>query len=181
MESAPRYGVLGRHTACSTKRIQIQSNKIERIILHDTLPANGISKVVVMKSENIIYQEENVSPRPPPKISYKDNWMCDLDSDVAESSKDTQRIQPKPKTQWSRTVRPACGPESTKRCVLTPKHVVEDQTGSGRPVLVDQKEEHEIDFRVPGLSHAVVKDVNTLPPNKENGYGNDTMKTMATV
>ena len=41
--------------------------------------------------------------------------------------------------------------------MLTPKHVEDDQTGMERPVLVDQKEEHEIDFRVPGLSHAVVK------------------------
>ena len=40
---------------------------------------------------------------------------------------------------------------------LTPKHVENDQTGTVRPVLVDQKEEHKIDFRVPGLSHAVVK------------------------
>ena len=31
--------------------------------------------------------------------------------------------------------------------MLSPKHVEEDQTGTGRPVLVDQKEEHEIDFR----------------------------------
>ena len=32
-----------------------------------------------------------------------------------------------------------------------------DLAVSGRPVLVDQKEEHKIDFRLPGLSHAVVK------------------------
>ena len=35
--------------------------------------------------------------------------MCDLDSDVAGSSKDTQRIQPKPQTQFSSTETPACG------------------------------------------------------------------------
>ena len=103
-----------------------------------------------------------MSPRPPTKISYKDNWMCNLDSDVAGSSKDTQRIEPKPKTQPSSTGRPVCGQESTKRCVLTPKQVEEDQTGTGRPVLVDQKEEHDIDFRVPGLSHAVVKEAEHL-------------------
>ena len=114
-----------------------------------------------MESEEIIYQKENVSPRPPPRISNKDNWMCDLDSDVAGSSKDTQRIEPKPKTQLSSTVRPVCGQESTKRCVLTPKHVEEDQTCTGRTVL-DQKEEHEIDFRVPGLSHSVVKEAEHL-------------------
>ena len=150
-----------------------------------------------MKSEDIIYQKVHVSPRPPPNISNKDNWMCDLDPDVAGSSKDTQRIEPKPQTQLLSTVRPVCGqkeeiekrtefdhdtlsqekhdevtdststgrlcgPESTDRCVLTLKHVEEDQTGTVRPVLVDQKEEHEIDFRVPGLSHAVVKEAGHL-------------------
>ena len=88
--------------------------------------------------------------------------MCHLDSDIAGSSKDTQRIEPTPKTQLSSTERPVCGHESTKRCVLTPKHVEDDQTGTVRPVLVDQKEEHEIDFRVPGLSHAVVKEAEHL-------------------
>ena len=147
-----------------------------------------------MKSEEIIYQKVYVSPRPPPKTSYKDNLMCDLDSDVAGSRKDNQRIQPKPKnqlsstgrlvTKWSEetlertkfdrdtlnqekhdevtdptsTVIPVCGHESTERCVLTPKHVERDQTGTVRPVTVDQKEEHNIDFRVPGLSHSVVKE-----------------------
>ena len=38
----------------------------------------------------------------------------------------------------------------------------EDQTGTGRPALVDQKEEHKIDFRVPGLSHAVVEEAENL-------------------
>ena len=80
-----------------------------------------------------------MSPRPPPKISYKDNWMCDLDSDIAGSSKDTQRIEPKAKTQLSSTGRPVCGHESTKRCVLTPKHVEDCQTVTGRPALVDQE------------------------------------------
>ena len=46
--------------------------------------------------------------------------------------------------------------------MLTPTHVEEDQTSTGRLVLVDQKEEHEIDFRVPGLSHAVVKEAEHL-------------------
>ena len=31
----------------------------------------------------------------------------------------------------SSTGRPVCGQESTKCCVLTPKHVEEDQTGTG--------------------------------------------------
>ena len=53
-----------------------------------------------MISEEIIYQKVYVSPRPPPKISYKDNWMYELDSEIAGSSRDTQRIQPKPKPNY---------------------------------------------------------------------------------
>ena len=74
-----------------------------------------------------MYQKVSVSPRPPPKISYKDNWMKELDSEVAGGNKDTQRIEPKPKTQLSRTGRPVGGQSFT------------------------QLEEIDIDFRVPGL------------------------------
>ena len=140
------------------KGLKFHQTRCNAIIFYDTLQAYCISKVVVMKSEEIIYQKVYVSPRPPPKISYKDYWMNELDSEVARSSKDTQRIQPKPKTQLSRTVRPVCGQESTreiekrtmfdhedvkhststvrpvcgsestKSCVLTPTKIEEDQT-----------------------------------------------------
>ena len=106
VESAPRYGVLCRYSACSTARIEVLSNKIERLILHERLPAYCILKAVMMETWEIIYQKVYVSPRPPPTISYKDNWTCDLDSDVARSSKDIQRIELKPNTQLSSTWRP---------------------------------------------------------------------------
>ena len=76
-----------------------KTTRSNAIILCDTLPAYCIPKAVVVNSEEITYQKVYVLPRPPPKISYKDNWMCDVDSEVAGSSKDNQRIQPKPKTQ----------------------------------------------------------------------------------
>ena len=57
------------------------------------------------------------------------------------------------------TGRPVCGSESTKSCVLTPTKIEEDQTRTGRPAKV---EEHDIYFRVPGLSHAVVKEAEHL-------------------
>ena len=85
------------------KGLKFCQTRSNAIILCDTLPAYCISKAMVMKSEEIIYQKVYVSPRPPPKISYKDNWMCDLDSDIAGSSKDTQRIEPKTNTQLSST------------------------------------------------------------------------------
>ena len=113
-KKAPGYGVLGRDTFAQREGLMFYQTRSNAIILYDTLPAYCISKVVLMKSEEIIYQKVYVSPRPPPKISYRENWRCDLDSDVARCSKDIQRIQPKPKTQLSSTVRPVCGQESTK-------------------------------------------------------------------
>ena len=118
-----------------------------------------------------------------------------MGSEAAGSSKDTQRIQPKPKTQLSRTERPAggqqstkeiekgtmfdhedvkhststgrpvCGSESTQSCVLMHTKTEEDQTGTEIPVQV---EEHDIDFRVLGLSHAVVKEAEELVKKIEN-------------
>ena len=53
----------------------------------------------MMETGEIIYEKENASPRPPPTISFQDNWTCGLDTDVARSSKDIQRIELKPSTQ----------------------------------------------------------------------------------
>ena len=141
-----------------------------------------------------------MSPRPPPKISFKDNWMKELDSEVA-GGEDSQQIQPKSKTQLSRTERIACeqppglltqeigkdvlfGCDSTNSRTVKPvnassfsqscvpvsvelvdkdtdENVDADQTRTERPVSGQQATQHEeidIDFRVPGLSHAVVKE-----------------------
>ena len=118
--------------------------------------------------------------------------MKELDAEVAGSSKDTQRIQPTPKTLLSRTMRPVGGQESTQEiekdflfghegtkhptrtvrpvdgsksiqsCVSWPVKIEdEDQTRTVRPVggqESTQVEEIDIDFRVPGLSHAVEKE-----------------------
>ena len=81
------------------KGLKFYQTRSNAVILFDTLPAYCISKAIVMKSEEVKNQKVHVSPRPQPNISYKDNWMCDMDSDVAGSSKDTQRVEPKPKTQ----------------------------------------------------------------------------------
>ena len=88
------------------KGLKFYQTRSNPIILHDTLPAYCISKAIVMKSEEIIYQKVYVSPRPPPTISYRDIWTCGLDSDVARSSKGIQRIELKPNTQLSSTGRP---------------------------------------------------------------------------
>ena len=123
--------------------------------------------------------------------------MKELDSEVAGSSKDSQRIQPKSKTQLSRTERPVSeqpsgsftqeigkdvlfgregtnnsrterpvdGSPSSQSCqCLLNLQTDADQTRSGRPVSgqptgsLTQLEEIDIDFRVSGLPHAVVKE-----------------------
>ena len=101
----------------------IKQDVMQSIILYDTLSACCISKVVVMEYGQIIYEKVYASPRPPPTISFTDNWMKELDSEVAGSSKDTQRIQPKPKTQQSRTVRPVGGQQFTQKA---DKFVIDD-------------------------------------------------------
>ena len=88
------------------KGFKFHQTRSNSIILYETLPAYCVPKVVVMEPGENIYQKVYVSPRLPPKISFQDNWMKDLDSEVAGSSKDSQRIHSKSKTQLPRTVRP---------------------------------------------------------------------------
>ena len=70
------------------KGSKFYQTRCNAIILHDTLPAYCVSKIDEMESGEAIHEKENVSPRPPPKISFKDNWMKELESEVAGSSKD---------------------------------------------------------------------------------------------
>ena len=185
MESAPRYGVLGRHTACSTKRIDLPLSKIER-----SHPLQFIPSLLYLESNcdgnwrN--HTRESICVTSTSSKDFLLKIIGCLGSDVARSSKDIQRIELKPNYQvqgdslqngvkkpWNvplsqekhdnvtdptSTGRPVCGHESTERCVLTPEHVENDQIGTWRPVTVEQKEMHKIVFRVPGLSHAVVEE-----------------------
>ena len=50
-----------------------------------------------METGEIIFEKAYASPRPPPKISLKDNWMEELGSEVAGGGKDSQQTQPKTK------------------------------------------------------------------------------------
>ena len=63
MEMTSRRSILGRHQSCYEERIAI--------ILHETLPAYCIPKVVRMETGEGIYEKVFMSPRPHPKISLK--------------------------------------------------------------------------------------------------------------
>ena len=88
-----------------------------------------------MESGEIIYEKVYASPWSPPTISFKDNWIKELDSEVAGSSKDSQRIQPKPKTQLSSTERPVCGE----------KEEIEERTKFDRDTLNQEKHDEVTD------------------------------------
>ena len=133
----------------------------------------------MMETGEIINEKVYSSPRPPPKISLKNNWMQELGSEVAGVGKDSQqtKTQPKTKNPNVRTGRPVSteppsrsnvqeidkrfllGWESTNERTGRPFHnCVPERLVSGQPTgLFTQLEEIDIDFRVSGLPHAIVK------------------------
>ena len=78
------------------KFYQTRSNAF---ILYDTQLI--VSRKLLWRKLEIRYEKENASPRPPPKISFKDTWMKEVDSEVAGGSEDPQQTQPKSQTHLS--------------------------------------------------------------------------------
>ena len=138
----------------------------------------------MMETGGIIYHRVCASPRPPPKISFKDTWMKELGSEVDEGSEEqpsgslTQEIGKDVLfgcgSPNASTVRPVNGPPVSQSCVPVSVELVDkdedkdedvdaDQTRterlvSGQPIgLFTQLEDTDIDFIVSGLPHAVVK------------------------
>ena len=99
----------------------------------------------------------------PSKIIWWKNWIQKLLETVKTPNKSNQNQ----KTQLPRTERLVKGPPFSQSCVPVSVERVDkdedvdaDQTRTGRPVSgqsFTQLEELDIDFRVPGMSHAVVK------------------------
>ena len=190
--------VIDLEAPAQRKGFRFYQTRSNAIILHDTLPAYCIPKAIMMETGEIIYESVYASPRPPPKISFKNNWRKELGSEIAGGSEDSQQTQPNPivrterpvkseqpsgssaqemdkrfllgcESTNERTVRPVnrCVPVSVERSDKDKdagENVDADQIITGRPVesgqsigLFTQREEIDIDFRVPGLPHAVVK------------------------
>ena len=84
------------------------------IILQGTLPAYCIPKVVRLKTGEVIYEKVYMSPRPPPKISLKQDWMKELGAEIAQrprgevsrQAKSFQPAQPIPKPFCDRSGQP---------------------------------------------------------------------------
>ena len=100
------------------KGLKFYESRSNAAILHETLPAYCIPKVVRMETGEVIYEKVYAPPRPPPKISLKHDWMKELGSEVAQrpqagqvvhQSKSSQSNQPNPNPDHDRTVTPVVG------------------------------------------------------------------------
>ena len=65
------------------KGLKFYQTRSNAIILHETLPAYCIPKVVRMKTGEVIYEKVYASLRPLPKIFLKHDWMGELGSEFA--------------------------------------------------------------------------------------------------
>ena len=119
------------------KGLKFYQTRSNATILYIILPAYCIPKVVRMENGEIIYEKVFESRRLLPKISLRHDWMKELGSEVARQADVNQPTQPNPNPDHDRTVRP---------------FVIGQPIGSSTPF-----DEVDIDFRVSGLPHAVVK------------------------
>ena len=101
------------------KGLKFCQTRSNAIILHETLPAYCIPKVVRMETGEVMCEKVYASPRPPPKISLKHDWMNDMGSEVARQpegevarqAKSSQSSQPNPNRDHDRTGKPVVCPQ----------------------------------------------------------------------
>ena len=161
------------------KGLKFYQTRSNAIILYDTLPAYCIPKVVVMESGEIIYEKvymsphsQRIQPKSKTQLSRKGRPVSEKPSGsfTQEIGKDV--LFGRESTKNSRTGRLVDGPPSSQSCVPVcveldknedaDENVDADQTRTEGPVSgqssFTQLEEIDIAFRVPRLSHAVVKE-----------------------
>ena len=88
------------------KGSKFYQTRCDAIILCDTLPAYCISKVVVMESGGIVYEKVYVSLRPPPTISFKDNWMKKWIQKKLEAARSPNESNPNQKPNYQQRGEP---------------------------------------------------------------------------
>ena len=86
------------------KGFEFYQTRSNAIIFCNTLPAYCIPKAIKIETGEIIYENVYASPRPPPKISLKHDWMKELGSEGALQAEVSQPTQPNP--NHKRTERP---------------------------------------------------------------------------
>ena len=166
------------------KGLKFYQTRSNAIILHETLPAYCIPEVVRMETGEVIFEKENASTRPRPKISLKHDWMKKLGSEVArqsdgkvvQQSKSSQSREQNPHRDHDRTGQPVVCPqrgaaESSRSQEIETRSFHEEAVKHDKTVktVVGRDASHEpgneqsmlnevdIDFRILGLPHSVVK------------------------
>ena len=64
------------------KGLKFYQTRSDAIILHEALPVYCIPKVIRMETGDVTFEKVYASPRPPPTISLKHDWMKELGSEV---------------------------------------------------------------------------------------------------
>ena len=98
----------------SKKGLKFYQTRSNAVILFDTLPAYCIPKAVRTETGEIIYEKVFGSPRPPPKISLRNDWMKELGSEVARQAEDNQPSQPNPNPNHYRTGGPVLTEQTSR-------------------------------------------------------------------
>ena len=133
------------------KGLKFCQTRSNAIILHETLPAYCIPKVVRMEIEGI-YEKVYMSPRPPPKISLRHDWTKELSSEdaqrpegqVVQQFKSSQSNQLIPNPGRDRTERPVVRTDRTGQHVVgTNTRTAQDERKTSRSQEIDTRSCHE--------------------------------------
>ena len=87
------------------KGFKFYQTRSNATIFDNTLPACCIPKAIKMDTGGIMYEKVYASHLPPPKISFEDNWMQELVSEVDGHDESSQQTQPKTTNPIVRTGR----------------------------------------------------------------------------
>ena len=77
------------------KGLPFYQTRSNAIILQGTLPAYCIPKVVRLKTGEVLYEKEYMSPQPLPKISLRHDWTKELGSKVDRQPQEEVARQPR--------------------------------------------------------------------------------------
>ena len=134
------------------KGLKFYQTRSNAIILHETLPAYCIPKVVRMETGEVIHEKVCASPRPPPKISLKHDWKRELGSEdaqrpegqVVQQFKSSQSNQPIPNPDHNRTGQPVVRTDRKGQPVVgTNTRTAQDGRKTSRSQEIDTRSFHE--------------------------------------
>ena len=134
------------------KGLKFYQTRSNAIILHETLPAYCIPKLVRMETGEVIYEKVYASPRPPPKISLEHDWKRELGSEDAQTTRGTscqhfkssQSSQPIPNPSRDRSGQLVVRTDRSGQPVVgADTRTVQDGRKTSRSQVIDVNSIHE--------------------------------------